>query len=529
MSSLVSADLQSKILSMHYGAKMGVRTIARELGLNRKTVRNIVLRRKVNLVRTGVTRPSILDPYKPIIEEILKNHPTIPSATIFLRLREEGYLGGDSILREFVCKIRGTPTRAREAFLRINFAPGECAQVDWGEFGDPFNDGVKIHCFLMVLCYSRLMYIEFTRSEKFEEFIRCHENAFKYFGKLVPQECWYDNLTSAVTDRMGSLVHFNARFLAYMGHHGIRPHACNPARGNEKGRVEAGVKFIRSSFWPARKFENFADLQLQGRQWLDGFANRREHHSTRKVPILHFQADEVPKLRPMNPHPYDTNEVFSRVVPPTFHILYDTNKYSVPWTLVGMTITIRSNESEIKIFYNERFITSHVRSYKKYQVFSKAEHQNSLLDRKPGAAGKVSWQIAAIKNIGPKMTDYIELLKSGSRSLRSEVQKILGLATVYGDNVVHDAVNELLQTATIGVDNLELLLKARHNPDHTLNPAPLNFQNSKLNRVPKAVDLRRYDAFLFEANRSITTTTEASNEENNDNDNHHSNTQIIGS
>lgn len=502
---------------MHFGAKKGVRTIARELGLDRKTVRAIVNRRRVNVARSAGQRNSILDPYKPLIEQLLKTDPRMPSSTIFLRLRSEGFLGGYSCVKIWVAKVRSTPTRAREAFLRIDFEPGECAQVDWGEFGDPFGDGIKIHCFLMVLCYSRLLYIEFTRSEKFEEFIRCHENAFKYFGSRVPQECWYDNLASAVTDRMGSLVHFNARFLAYMGHHGIRPHACNPARGNEKGRVEAGVKFIRSSFWPARKFENFADLQLQARQWLDGFANQREHRATRKVPVLHFQSEEIQKLRPMNPHRYDTNEVFSRVVPPTFHILYDTNKYSVPWTLVGMTVTLRSNESEIKVFYNERFIASHARSYKKHQIFSKPEHQNSLLDRKPGATGKVSWQIAAIKNIGPKMGDYIELLKSGTRSLRSEVQKILGLATIYGDSIVHEAVSELLQTATVGVDNLELLLKARHNPDHTLNPAPLNFQNSKLNRVPLAVDLRRYDAFLFEANRSITTITEASQEVPNDN------------
>lgn len=487
---------------MHYGAKKGIRTIARELGLDRKTVRAICNRRRVNIKRAVGARSSILDPFKPAIEQFLKTDPRIPTTVILSRIREDGYLGGESILREWVAKIRTRPTRLREAFLRIDFAPGECAQVDWGEFGDPFNDGVKIHCFLMVLCYSRLLYIEFTRSEKFEEFIRCHENAFNYFGALVPQECWYDNLTSAVTDRMGGLVRFNARFLAYMGHHCIRPHACNPARGNEKGRVEAGVKFIRSSFWPARKFENFADLQMQGRHWLDSFANRREHHATRKVPILHFQAEERSKLRAMNPHPYDTDDVFSRVVPPTFHILHDTNKYSVPWTLVGLTVTVRTNEAELKIFYNERFITSHVRSYKKHEVFTKPEHQATLLERKPGQDSRTSWQLAVIKNIGPRMVDYLELLKSGTRSLRAEVQKILGLATIYGDVPVHDAVSELLATATVGVDNLELLLKARHNPEHLLNPAPLSFQNDRLNRVHQAVDLRRYDAFLFEDGRS---------------------------
>jgi hypothetical protein len=220
----------------------------------------------------------------------------------------------------------------------------------------------------------------------------------------------------------------------------------------------------------------------------------------------------------MNPHPYDTDDVFSRVVPPTFHILYDTNKYSVPWTLVGLTITVRSNESEVKVFYNERFITRHVRSFKKHNTFTKAEHQTTLLERKPGDSSRTSWQLAALKNIGPKLTDYIELLKSGPRSLRSEVQKILGLSTIYGDPAVHDAVCELLLTATVGVDNLELLLRARHDPNVPLNPAPLNFQNARLNRIHHTVDLRRYDAFLFEANRS-SISTEASSEVPHDNSN----------
>ena len=118
-------------------------------------------------------------------------------------------------------------------------------------------------CFAMILCYSRLLYIEFTRSEKFEGFIWCHENAFRSFGGLVPKECWYDNLTSTVTDRMDSLVRCNVGFMACLGHHGVRPHACNSAKGNEKGRVEDVIKYIRSSFWPGRKFTDFEDLCKQ--------------------------------------------------------------------------------------------------------------------------------------------------------------------------------------------------------------------------------------------------------------------------
>lgn len=496
---MLTPEQQAEILAMHFGQKKGSRAIAEALGIGRKAVRKVIERRRVALEVEQTARGSIIDPYKPIIAELLEKDPRMPANTVLQRLRDEGYLGGYTVVKNCVRYTRATPARSREAFLKLMFVPGECAQVDWGEFGDVFGDGSKVHCFLMVLCFSRLLYIEFTQSEKFEEFIRCHENAFQFFGGLVPQECWYDNLTSAVTDRMGSLVRFNSRFMAYMGHHGIRPHACNPAKGNEKGRVEGGVKLVRTSFWSGRKFKNFDDICQQTPTWRDEVANRREHKSTRKIPSLQFEAEEKRFLRPMNPHPYDTDEVFPRVVGPTFHIAYDTNQYSVPWTLVGMNVTIRINAREIKVFYNERFVTCHERCYKKQQTISRPEHSEGLMARKPGAA-REGWQLQAVKSLGPSMGSYLDLLRSGHRSIRTEVARILALATVYGESEVHEAATELLNHSIVGVESLELALKAKHHPaERELKPAPLNFQKAKLNRVVPTVDLRRYDALLFES------------------------------
>jgi transposase len=483
--------------SLHFGKRMGARRIAKILKINRKSVRLVLSKRAVSLVAERRKRGSIIDPYKSHIAEFLEKVPDIPTHTILMRMREKGYSGGYTVLREWVKTQRVFAQRPREAFLSLEFAPGECAQVDWGEFGDVFSNGVKVHCFLITLCYSRLLYIEFTRSEKFEEFIRCHENAFQFFGG-VPQECWYDNLRSAVVERMGSLIRFNSRFLAYMGHHGIKPHACNPARGNEKGRVESGVKFVRSSFWPGRQFKDFEDLQDQGRTWLRDIANKREHGATHKIPILHFERDERCALRPMNPYRYDTDEVFTRVVPPTFHVLYDTNKYSVPWTLVGMSVTIRVSDQFIKVFYNEKFVTQHERQYKKLRTISKPEHSTGLLERKPGAT-RTTWQLSAIKGMGEDIAKYVDLLRSGSRSLRSEVAKLLALTTIYGEGAVNSAVSELLKLGIVGVENLELALKNSATHQEALNPRPMNFQNSKLNRVVPTVDLRRFDALLFKS------------------------------
>jgi hypothetical protein len=288
-------------------------------------------------------------------------------------------------------------------------------------------------------------------------------------------------------------VRFNTRFMAYMGHHAIRPHACNPARGNEKGRVEDAVKYVRMSFWEGRQFKDFEDLCRQADQWRDEFANKREHRSTRRVPALLFEAEEKSLLRPMNEYPYDTREIFSRVVPPSFLVAYETNRYSVPWTLVGMTLTVRVGDKVIDCYYNDRKVASHVRRYTKNMTYESREHFKGLLERKPGAS-KESWQVQAVKNIGPAMGEYLNLLRSGHRSIRNEVSRILALATVFGDPAVNNAARDLLAGGIVGVDSLELALKSAHDE---IAPAPIQFQNSKLNRVVPTVDLRRYDALLF--------------------------------
>jgi hypothetical protein len=342
-----------------------------------------------------------------------------------------------------------------------------------------------------------MIYVEFTRSEKFEEFIRCHENAFKFFGG-VPRECWYDNLATAVSDRMGSLIRFNARFMAYMAHHSVRPHACNVARGNEKGRVEDLIKYIRMNFWSGRTFVDFDDLTKQLFVWRNQTANQREHRSTRRVVRLFFESEEKPKLMALNPVPYDTEEIFSRSVTSDFHLQYESNRYSVPWTLVGMTVTVRVNNRELKVHYNQKFICSHERSYLKNKVFTTEAHRAGLLERKHGAS-RETWQLGYVKGLGPRMAEYVELVRQGPRSLKYELSRLVALVTVYGQEMVLTACAECLGNGIVGVDNLELYLKRQHHPSKTnLNPQLINFNNEKLNRVHSEVDLRKYDALYFE-------------------------------
>jgi transposase len=512
---MLTIEQQTEILTLYYNEGRPVRAIARYMGINRDTVRRIIRRRTITSVKPTGVRPSILDPFKEVVDRDFKDNPYLTATAMLNKLRPFGYTGCYSVIKRYLSKKRSEIVRPRQAFLRLEFQPGEVAQVDWGEFGDVFNDGIKIHCFAMVLCHSRYIYLEFTRSEKFEDFIRCHENAFKFFGG-VPRECWYDNLRTAVTDRLGGLIKFNSRFLAYMAHAGPRAHACNVARGNEKGRVEDLIKYTRMNFWPGREFLDFNDLNLQARLWRDEIANKREHRSTRKIPKLHFESQEKPALMGLNPNLYDTDEILTKVVPSDFHIIYETNRYSVPWTLSGITVTVRVTDMAIKVFYDQQPVTYHERSYLKNQIFTKDEHQKGLLDQKPGAT-REAWQLTAVNSIGPKMREYVDLLKSGERSLRSEISKILALATVYGEVAVHESCEDLLSRGIVGVAALEVTLKAKHHPAQSkLQPEPLKFMNQKLNRVVPVVDLRKYDALILESKRCNSAPEVNSNEKSDD-------------
>lgn len=486
--------MQSQILNFYFNEKKSIRRIAILLSIDRKTVRRVIDRRNILLERQKADRTSLLDPYKDQIKDFLIKDPTMAASTMLHRLRELGFMGGITILRDHVRELKAKASpRLKEAFLRLEFAPGECAQVDWGEFGDPFKNGIKIHCFVMVLCYSRMTYIEFTRSERFEDFIRCHENAFNYFSG-VPKECWYDNLTTAVQDRHSGLVKFNPRFFAYMGHHHISPHACNPARGNEKGRVEVGIKFIRSHFWSGRIFKDFDDVCMQSILWRDQYLNLREHRSTRRIVKNQFESEEKPVLRPLNQLKYDTDEILSRVIGPDFHINFESNKYSVPWTLVSLTVTIRINAKAIKVYYQEKYVAGHERSYLKNKVFTNPKHQEGLLSKKPGAQSQDTDRVRAVVKLGDGVREYYQSLRASSRSLRMEVNRLLALSTIYGVDNLNQACLELLKDGIIGIDNLERYLRVEN--IQTKNPEPLKFSKEKLNRVVPWVSLQSYDELL---------------------------------
>jgi transposase len=494
---MLDPAVQAEILRLHFSEKLSRRKIADQLGIDRKSVRKVIRRRSVaTSPRPPEKRPSILESHLPRIRKLLEDAPGRSCVNILQNLRDAGYTGGMTILKDHVRSMR--PPSEKEAFFELDFARGEAAQADWGEFGDVFGNGTRVHAFVMVLCWSRMMYLEFTMRETLPALLRCYQRALTFFGGLC-REYWHDNMPTVVTERVGRLARFTTTFLAYAGFHGFRAVLCNKGAGNEKGRVEDGVKMVRYQFWPGRSFKDLDDLNAQAAGWRDRFANRRVHESTGKVPELMFEQEKA-SLLPLRPEPFDTDDLVSCRVDRFFKVRFEGNSYTVPWTLVGKTVTLRADDKEVRILYGRKPVARHERSYLKNQSIEDPRHEEGLREIKKGSSR--SWQAELVESFGPHARHYLELVASTTRSLRAELDELMTLGTVYGRESVEKTIGEMLSQGIVGANHLERLLRLEEKAPAA--PPPMSLVDERLQFVAPAPCLASYDALLLEARKKPT-------------------------
>jgi transposase len=327
-------DLQRKGLS--------VSEIARLSGHDRKTVRRVI---GTPLLATPAVRrrkPRKLDPYVPYLERRMAEGVfNVPK--LLREIRNQGYTGGTTQLRLFVQPHR--PARASGATLRFETEPGEQAQVDWAHFGFLEHEGrrCRLYAFVMTLGWSRTLYLEFTTSTAETWFLRGHLHAFHYFGG-VPREVLHDNLKTAVLERQpGGDIRWQPRYLDFAHYYGFTPRACQPYRAQTKGKVESGIRYVRSSFWPGLHFSDLADLNRQALAWLDTIANQRQHGTTGEVPFVRLPLEQLPPI--LGLPDYDTSWLTTRKSSRDCLLSYGGNYYSVPATQANQVLLVRELES----------------------------------------------------------------------------------------------------------------------------------------------------------------------------------------
>jgi transposase len=453
---MIDYETFCKIQDYHNQRGLKVEQIAHALGLDRRTVAKWLAEPRFR-PRQCAPRASKLDPYKPQIRQWLESHP-YSAQQVFQRLREDGFDGGYSIVKDYVRIVR--PRRA-PAFLTLSFAPGECAQVDWGCYGTVAVGQTrrKLSLFVMVLCYSRLLYVQFTLNQRMEQFLACHQNAFAYFGNRVPEKIMLDNLKSAVLRRLtGQAPTFNPHYMDFARHAGFTVIACNKGKGNEKGRVESGVGYVKKNFLNGLDIPHFSALNPAARGWMDRIANVRIHGETHKPPLELF-AKEQAALHPGPVAPYDVATVRQVRASPRFRVSYDANRYSVPAEYASTLLTLKVYPDHLCMYHHDKLIARHARCYDRHRDFENPDPPKALIAQRHNA--REQKLLGRFLALSPKAEDYYQALAERRLSPRHHVQKIVALSEIYGTDAVARAMEDAFAFQAFSCEYIANLLESR--------------------------------------------------------------------
>ena len=433
---------------------------------------------------------SILDPLKDQIVRWLERHPY--SATqVYQRLKaDHGYVGSFSVVKKYVRRVR---PRRHTAYLTLAFAPGEMAQVDWGCAGVIQIEGVprRLSFFVMVLCYSRRMYLEFTCGEGMEHFLAAHQRGFEYFGG-VPAKVLIDNLkTGVITHRFGEGAVFNQRYLDFAAYYGFEPRACNVAKANEKGRVENGVGYVKKNLLAGLELPgSLAAINSAGWHWLESVANVRIHGETRKIPNELF-ALEKPSLRALPLNSPDTSITREVRVSNRCRVVVDTNRYSVPFRYASQRLTLKLFSDRLCLYHEHNLVANHPRSYARYQDFENPDHVKELLDQRR-AARDAKW-LSNFYALHPRSEYYYQQLCVRNLNARIHVNKIVALSQIYGNQKVSQAIEDAIQSEAFSSQYIDNILQQRER--HVPEPGPLHLtrRSDLLDLELSPADLSLYD------------------------------------
>lgn len=325
-----------------------IRDIARQLQAGRNTVARYL--ENPDTQRASATRTSKLDPFKESIREWLEQEPSLSAQLILDRIRTSGYRGGYTLVKGYLQQAR--PGRQRRAFARMEPLAGDRFEIDWAHFDVLVYNGTprKLYAFCLVECHSRKLYLEFTHSQSFETFARCHIHGFHEMGGIA-KELWYDNLATAVAEHDGNLVRFQPRFLAFARDYGFYPRACHRAAGWEKGKVERAIGYVRQNFWPLRTFTDLADVNRQARQWVEETANRRKHRETNQTPEERFQVEALRSLPALDD---DYRDTATAIVHKDLRLCFDANRYCVPPRCAGRQLTVKADAQTVTLYEGPR-------------------------------------------------------------------------------------------------------------------------------------------------------------------------------
>lgn len=454
---MIPLELEAKIRRLFHAEKWPVGTIGRHLGVHHSTVRRALRRDGVPLSALP-TRRSKVDPFVSFVTETLATYPDLTASRLYEMVKERGYDGGPDHFRAIVGRYR--PKKAAEAYLRLPSLPGEQAQVDWGHFGHVEIDGARrpLVAFVLVLSWSRWMFLRFGVDQRMGAFLAHHAAAFEELGG-VPRVALYDNLRSAVTERIADAVVFNPTLLAFARHHNYEPRPCAPYRGNEKGRVERGIRDVRESFWPARTWTDLADLNRQAAAWCRTVRGVRKHPEDRTRTVFDTFTEEKTRLRALPDDAFPVEDKVDVVVGKTPYARFDSNDYSVPHTRVRRVVTVVASAEIVRVLDGTEEIARHARSWGKGKLIEDPSHIEALVQAKKAASE--SRGMPRLYTAVPNARALIEALAERGGNIGGTVARLGELLDAFGTAELVVAIEEALAADAPHVGGVRQVLDRR--------------------------------------------------------------------
>lgn len=505
---MISVEDREKIRRAYFVENKGLRQIARELRVARKTVRKAIESAEAETYTLNQPRPApVLGPYKQRIDELLAENERLPkkqrytSHKIFEEVVKAGYQGAESTVRGYIGQRQKEKKRPK-VYLPLEFDPGADAQADWGEaVAEIAGALVTVQVFFMRLCYSRRLFLMAFPAQKQEAFFEGHVQAFHFF-QGVPHRIAYDNLKVAVQKVLeGHTRQEQQAFIAFRSYYLFESHFCMPGQGHEKGGVEHGVGFGRRNFMvPIPKVASFAELNgLLLAECLQGDARQVEGQ-----PVTIGEAWELERsaLRPLPSRDYQCCVTRPVSLTPYSQVEFESNRYSVPTDKAQPHLALKAYPFRIDILSKDAIIASHARCYGKNQDIFDPLHYLPLLEQRPGAfqhakpmrRWRETWPPAYERLLARLQTEQTD-----SRGVR-EFVRILRLHEQYPASLVEQAVARALEYGCIHADGVALCLRQIQQPETALAALDLAAHPRLASEIAPP-DLRRYEQLLATGGR----------------------------
>jgi hypothetical protein len=346
----------------------------------------------------------------------------------------------------------------REAFLQLHTFPGEQSQVDWAHFGHVMVGRAKraLSCFVMTLSYSRALYLEFFFDQTMENFLRGHVHAFEYWSGQ-PRVILYDNLKSAVLERRGNQIQFHPRLIELSAHYHFAPRPCQVRAGNQKGRVERAIRYVRDSFWAGRTFTTLAECNRQALLWRDQVAHQRRWPGGDDRTVADVFAEEQSRLLPPALHAFSTDRIETVRSRKTIYVRFDLNDYSIPPEAVGRQLTLVASDITVRILDGSFEIARHARSYDRHQLVLDPVHQEAVLKIKRKAFHSTPG--GRLEQAVPESKTLLDLAFAQGESAGAQTAQLMKLLEQYGPTALRRAIVEALERGTPRASSVAFLLR----------------------------------------------------------------------